>query len=195
MEGNRLCKNVNSLSTKSLRDNKTRNGGIGERSHSVSSLNSTSSIILKDDNSDSDVIEAIHTFNMKSQTSEFEDDLLEETPGSLLAASFEGAKIASTSEKLKSRRGSSTSQGRAIYVEENVQVQNGHLNKAGFLLKQASRMIKEFRSVNQKTLEQRDVMFKRMPALRRKLKISFSSESEIDDDLTKDERFKFTVRN
>jgi len=122
MEGSKLGQNMNSSSTRSLKDVRTRNGGIGERSHSVSSLNSTSSIILKDDNSDSDVIEAIHTFNMKSQTSDFDDDLLDETPGSMLAASFEGAKVSSTSEKLKSRRGSSTSQGRAIYVEENVKV-------------------------------------------------------------------------
>jgi len=56
-------------------------------------------------------------------------------------------------------------------------------------------MIKEFRSVSQKSLDQRNTMFRRMPALKRKLKISFSSESEIDEDIGKDNRFKFSVRN
>jgi hypothetical protein len=119
---------------------------------------------------------------MKTQSIYDDGDEMDEqtTPGKRFKDSSILDLESGMKKKIGSRRGSSSSSSRAFYVEENIMIQNSHVNRAGSILKEAAKIINDFWSVCDKTHNQREIEFVDWQAAKKKLKISFWEEYEID---------------
>lgn len=167
-----------------------KNNKIGSRSSSVSSNLSGASIILKDEDSDADIIEGIHTFNMKSQVTE-DMPINEESKSPKKSKKWPFESLAQSTGRKGSR---SASGNRSYRVEENLIVSNTHTWDAFKILNELTRIINEFRSISSKTAYERDRDFASKWNFLKNLKISFDSEDEITS-ILKSEEFKVNVRN
>ncbi len=88
---------------------------------------------------------------------------------------------------------------KTIYVEESVKVLEKVILEADPILTELSNHIKDFEQINKKSASSREADFKtkygaQAKDYRRKLNISFSKQSDLDD-LRHDQRLKLNARN
>jgi len=129
---------------------------------------------------DNEALEQIHTFNLKRHSVCSQNPRDSADSGSIV--------------NFSNRRSSSTSAQRAFYVSEFVKVQDNELERTTHVLKEILRQIDDFNKVKTMKTEQRIEYLQQRLGEKKRLKISFSSEEEIER-LKSENQYKLNVRS
>jgi hypothetical protein len=127
---------------------------------------------------DNEILEQIHTFNLKR--------------GSVNSQNPRDSD--SGSVNFSNRRASSTSAHRAFYVSEFVKIQDAEMERTMNVLKEIIKQIDEFNNVKLMKTERRIEYLQQRLGEKKRLKISFSDEEEIER-LKIDNQYKLNVRS
>jgi hypothetical protein len=146
-----------------------------QRNMSESSLSSTNSVVYM---KKTESIEGLHTFNLK-QVPVFSRNSSE--------SSFSAKSNYSTKQRSSSR---------SLYIEEKVHINEKSLKQtySQNLLSECNRIIKEFQTIISMTADHRKLYFDERVGAKRRAKISFDNEEEIDK-IKEDQSFKVNERN
>lgn len=142
-----------------------------------SSISSSTSLIIRK-STDSEILEQIHTFNLKR--------------GSVYSAN--GRDSDQSSVSITNRRASSTSTQRAFYVSELVKIQDSEMERTMHVLKEIMRQIEDFNKVKEMKTEKRLEYLHQRLGEKKRLKISFSDKDEIER-MQVDNQYKLNVRS
>lgn len=147
-----------------------------QRNMSESSLSSTNSVVYMKRKTES--IEGLHTFNLKQVPMHSRNS----SESSFSAKSNYSSKHRSTS--------------RSLYIEEKVHINEKSLKQTycQSLLKEWNRIVKEFQIITSMNAEHRQQYFNERVGAKRRAKISFSNEDEINK-IKSDQSYKVNERN
>lgn len=135
-------------------------------------------MILKE-SSDSEILEQIHTFNLKR--------------GSVYSQSSV-SKSDFSSVSVNNRRSSSTSAQRAFYISELVKIQDSEMERTLHVLDEILKQIDDFMKVRDMPTEKRLKYLQQRLGEKKRLKISFSDQEEIER-MRMDNQYKLNVRS
>lgn len=140
-----------------------------------SSISSSTSLIIRE-SADSEILEQIHTFNLKRS--------------SMALHSVNDPEYSSFTK----RRGSTNSAHRAFYVSELVKIQDTEMERTMNVLKEMIRQVEDFNKVREMKTEKRIDYLQQRLGEKKRLKISFSDKEEIER-MKVDNQFKLNVRS
>lgn len=168
---------TNDQKNKAKLDNTRSSKSEDDRSR-YSSLSSSTSLVLKE-SGDNEILEQIHTFNLKR--------------GSVYSQeSVNNSDFSSVS--VNNRRSSSTSAQRAFYISELVKIQDTELERTMHVLSEILKQIEDFKKVRDMPTEKRISYLNQRLGEKKRLKISFSDQEEIERMRT-DNQYKLNVRS
>lgn len=140
-----------------------------------SSISSSTSLIIRE-SADSEILEQIHTFNLKRS--------------SMALNTIKEPEYSSFTK----RRGSTNSAHRAFYVSELVKIQDSEMERTMNVLKEMIRQVEDFNKVREMKTEKRIEYLQQRLGEKKRLKISFSDKEEIER-MKVDNQFKLNVRS
>ena len=142
-----------------------------------SSISSSTSLIIKE-SADNEILEQVHTFNLKRSS----------------VYSNSGKDSEQDSVDLSKGRVSSTSAQRAFYISELVKIQDTEMERTMHVLQEIIRQVEDFNKVRQLKTDKRMEYLQQRLGEKKRLKISFSDKEEIER-MQSDNQYKLNVRS
>jgi hypothetical protein len=174
----KIFKNSSSFSsTKNKAELNESRGAKSENNRSRhSSISSSTSLVIRE-SIDNEILEQVHTFNLKRGSTYSQGDL-----------------SGDSSMNWSNRRNSTTSMQRAFYVSELVKIQDSEMERTIHVLGEILRQVDEFNKIRGMKTDKRVDYLQQRLGEKKRLKISFTDKEEIER-MKVDNQYKLNVRS
>lgn len=174
----KMYKNSSSFSSSKRKSGfeEKRNSKSEDSRSRHSSISSSTSLIIRE-SMDNEILEQIHTFNLKR--------------GSVYS---QGDESKDSSMNTSNRRRNSTSLQKAFYVSELVKIQDSEMERTMHVLSEILRQVEDFNKIRGMKTDKRIDYLQQRLGEKKRLKISFTDKEEIER-MKADNQYKLNVRS